>query len=201
MKMNAITKLPTYQDIADALKRGNDSIKEAAAMIVQVCDANPKALEECHKATGINFSILASLERVGRNQMHFALLFDTSPASRYIALLPASQQNECYDKTISIAVKREGKIFIEERKAQTLSSAEARVVFDPADHRIRPVEEQMKFVTDTTLKRIRAKTEQRYIITGDIITFQSKAAFTAVQLEELLARLKANALQLLAKKK
>jgi hypothetical protein len=201
MKMNEITKLPSYQDIAAALQLGRDYIKKGAEMLVQVCDANPNALVECHRATGIPIKDLNIIELIGRNRMHVELMFDNSPASRYIALLPPSQQNECYDKTISVAVKREGKIFIEERKAQTLSRSEALMVFDPAAHRVRPVEEQMKVVTDTSLKPTRAKTAQRYIITGDTITILAKTTFTAVQLEDVLAKLKANALQSLAKKK
>ena len=201
MKMNMPTKLPTYNDIAAALQRARDGIKEAAVMVVQICDADPQALYKCSKATSIPYNVLANLEKVGRGQMHIELLFDTSPASKAVALLPPAQQAKCYDAPIQVAVRREGKTYVEEKKAQQLTPAEVRVVFDVVDHRVRPVEEQMKVVTDTTIKPRACQPAQRYIITGDSITILAATTFTAVQIEDVLAKLKANALQSLAKKK
>jgi len=197
MKINTITRIPTSKDLMAALQRGEDSIREAAAIIVQMVEADPKAYQKIHKETGLHWNVLANLERVGRGSMNYNLLFDTSPAARYIAALPESQQTEVYEQGVQILETQDGKTTVEIKKVQDLTPQQARLVF--AEKHVRTVDEQMKHSAAPAVKI--SKPGQRYFIEGDKLTILTQTTLTMTQLEEILEKMKAQAIKKLATKK
>ena len=191
------TRIPTVQDLIAALQRGEDAIRDAAKIVCEMVDANPNAYQEIRKQTGIDWKVLANLERVGRGAMNYNLLLDTSPAARYIALLPASQQGEVYEKGVKVATTSGGKTFVTIKKVQELTPFEAKIVFDSA--KIRSVDEQINTASKPTPAR--AMAAQRYIIKDDCITIFSNTTFTMSQLQDILEGMKDKAIKSLAKKR
>jgi len=185
MKMNKITKTPTVNDFISALNRGEEAIREAATILCQMVDHDPKTYEKIHKETGIHWNVLGNLERVGRGAMHYAML-------------PASQQAECYDKGIQVVNITGGKTIVESKKPQELTMQEARVVFD-VKH-VRTIEEQVKVVKQPK-PATPAKAAQRYSIADDKLTVFAATVFTMSQLQDILEQMKSKAIKSLATKK
>jgi len=161
-------------------------------------DADPKTYEKIHKETGMHWDVLGNLERVGRGAMHYRLLLDTSPAAKYIAQLPASQQSDCYDKGVQVVNISGSKTIVESKKPQELSAQEARVVFD-VKH-IRTIDEQVKVVNQPK-PSAPAKIAQRYTIIEDKLNVLAATVFTMSQLQEILEQMKSRAIKSLATKK
>lgn len=196
--MNTPTKIPTIADFQNALARGESAIREAAAMICVMVDADPKIYEKIHKATGIHWNVIGNLERVGRGAMHYKLLFDTSPAASKIQMLPASKQEEVYERGVQVISEQGGKFVVETKKAHELTPQQVKVLFAP-DH-IRTIDEQMK----ESVNKPKPKTSfeaQRYTIQGDKLTVLSATTFTMAQIEEILNQMKSGEIKKLATKK
>ena len=62
---NEITKTPTVQDFVSALNRGEEALLEAAKILCDMVDQDPKTYEKINRETGIHWNVLANLERVG----------------------------------------------------------------------------------------------------------------------------------------
>jgi hypothetical protein len=97
MKQNEITadinaKITNFQEL---MRKGNELYIEAGKIIVDLVDNHDLTIsiiaERIH-AAGHMVTILANLERVGRNQMHQSLLGVVWPAARCVAQMPYSEQ-------------------------------------------------------------------------------------------------------------
>ena len=191
-------KVPSVQEFAAALQRGESAIREAAAILCQMVDADPKAYQKIHKETGIHWNVLGNLERVGRGAMHYKLLFDTSPAARHISALPASQQNDIYEKGVQVVSVQGGKTVVESKKPHELTPQQVRVLFDDKAKHVRSVDEQLKVASEP--KPVTpARSAQRYIIANDKLTVLAATTFTMSQLQDILEDMKQRAIKSLAK--
>lgn len=196
---NEITKTPTVQDFVSALNRGEEALREAAKILCDMVDQDPKTYEKINRETGIHWNVLANLERVGRGAMNYRLLFDTSPASKYIAALPASQQADIYERGVKVVSVQNGKTIVEELNPANMSRSQARAVFSPDNH-VRTVDEQIKAVkAPATVPK--ARIAQRYTITDDRLLVLDRTEFTMSQLHDILEEMKTRAIKSLATKK
>jgi hypothetical protein len=192
-----LASVPTIKDLTDALSRGEQAIRDAAAIICKMVDADPKCYAKINKATGIHWSVLANLERVGRGAMHYKLLFDSSPASKFLITMPQSQQQDAYDHGVQVVTLHpDGKSVVETKTPQELTPAQARIVFDAK--RIRSVDEQIKAAKHPAQpNRLRLQPAKRYEIKDGRLIVLSATVFDAGQLEEILAQLRSNGLRTL----
>lgn len=196
--MNKLANIPTIEQFQAALARGEQAIREAAAMLCQMVDSDPKTYEKVHKATGLHWNVIGNLERVGRGAMDYRLLFDTSPASRFIQLLPASKQTEIYEKGVKVVSEQDGKFVVEHKKPHELTQQQVRVAF--AHDHVRDVDEQMK-VSSQKPKEKKASLAQRYTIADGVLRVLANTTFTMSQLEDILERMKEKELKKLATKR
>lgn len=194
-----VQKIPTVQEFVAAIKRGEDAIREAADMLCAMVDADPQAINKIYKETGIDWRVLSNLEKVGRGAMHYRLLFDSSPSAKFIAMLPASQQAEVYERGVKVVSDVGGKVVVETKKPHELTPQQSRVLFDNLNHHVRTVDEQIK-VRASAVRVAPAKSAQRYAIEGDMLTVFAKTTFTMSQLEDILERMKAKAIKGFGKK-
>jgi uncharacterized protein YejL (UPF0352 family) len=192
---------PTINQFAAALQAGRDAIKKACDMLCLIVDANPNAYRDIQKEhPEISANLLANLERVGRGVMHEALLFDSSPAAKRIALLPASQQKALYEGTIKVVSVANGKTYVDDKKVTQLSKQEIAVVFTP-DNQVRNTDEQLKAIATKPTVVTPSRAAERFVIEGDKITVLANTTFTAAQWEEIGERAFGNALKQLARRK
>jgi hypothetical protein len=201
-RMNKIIKsnIPTIQDFTAALYRGEQAIRDAANILCQMVDADSKTYEKIHKETGIHWNVLANLERVGRGAMHYKLLFDSSPASKFLITMPQSQQAQAYENGIPVVTKQGGKTVVETKKPQELTAREARAVFN-CKH-IRTVEEQLKLVgVEEKTQPQKTRLAQRWEIRGEKCVILAYSEFTMTQLEAIVDKMKDAALKSLSAKK
>jgi len=192
---------PTIKQFAEALQAGRDSIKIACNILCGLVDANPNAYRDIQKEhPEISSNLLANLERVGRGAMHEALLFDSSPAAKRIAMLPASQQKALYEGTVKVVSVANGKTYVDDKKVTQLSKQEVAVVFTP-DNQVRKIDEQIKAIAKNPTPVTLSRAAERFVIEGDKITVLANTTFTAAQWEDIGNRAFGNALKQLAKKK
>lgn len=190
--------IPSIQDFTAALYRGEQAIREAATILCQMVDSDPKTYEKIHKETGIHWNVLANLERVGRGAMHYKLLFDSSPASKHLISLPQSQQAEAYEKGVRVVtVQQDGKTVVETKKPQELTPAQVKIVFD--DKHIRSVDEQITAAKQTLpTERKKPQPVVRYEIKNGKLIVLSFTEFTVAALEEILEQMKNKSVKTLA---
>jgi hypothetical protein len=197
----SLLPVPTIKQFAEALQAGRDSIKIACNILCALVDDNPNTYRDIQKQhPEISTNLLANLERVGRGAMNEALLFDSSPSAKRIALMPPGQQKALYEGTIKVVSVSNGKTYVDDKKVTQLSRQEVAVVFTP-DNQVRNIDEQIKAIAVKHVSAIPAKSAERYVIEGDKITVFANTTFTAAQWEDIGNRAFGNSLRELAKKK
>jgi hypothetical protein len=192
---------PTIESLLEALSRGRVAIKDAAAIMVSLVDADPRVYGKIIKEDPrISLNLLVTLEKVGRGVIYDALIFDSSPGARRLLALPYSKQKEYYENPIKIVQLQKGKPVQVEKQIFNLTPAEAKIVFNGND--LRPLNEQADILNQSNKPVMRAEPAQRYDIDDDgaLIVHFSETKFTLSQLEEILESCKTKAIRSLATK-
>lgn len=115
---------------AEKLKASFSGLVDAAKALVSMIDRDPKVIDQIHKMyPEFSFRFLGCIERVGRGVMRPELLYDDSPASKYLADCNYEVQKEAYENQVDV-VMLDGDKAISERKAvQNLTKEECKLVF------------------------------------------------------------------------
>jgi hypothetical protein len=90
--MNTLTKIPTGKQLWTEFQKGLiESVQEFGKRLVEVLEVKPHIIDEMVEA-GAPRALLTKLERVGREQIHPSLFFETSATARRLTALPMSAQ-------------------------------------------------------------------------------------------------------------
>ena len=191
----------TINGLLDALSRGRSAIKEAAQIMVGLSDNDPniysKIIEE---EPNLSLNLLYTLERVGRNQLYDALLFDNSPGARRLLTMPFSKQKEYYESPVKVVSVQDGKTVQVEKPIQQLTPQEVRIAF--SDGGLRSATEQAEVAKQINTRRPMSPA-QRYEILDDgtLVIHFAETAFTPSQLQDIYERVKNKAINSLTAKK
>lgn len=190
----------TLDNFFEALSRSQDGMQEAAEIWVALVDLDPRTYEKAIKQNPrVSLNLLAAIEKVGRGQIHYALLFDSSPGARRLLTMPVGLQREYYEKPVKVVNLQDGKYIVTEKPIQGLSTKEVRTTF--GDNGVRSVEEQREAIKSETVN-LRSRPAQRYEILDDggiIVVHYAETRFTAAQWEDIYNRAKAKAINSLKK--
>lgn len=187
-------KIPTAKEFLEAFQQLDHHAERVCGMLVQMVDANPNAYKEiCAINPKMTYNLLGNLERVGRGQLYFGLLCDSSPGARRLLSLPASQQKAAYETPVKVVNQINGKQVVEEKFVYNLSPSEARVALTDGGQ-ARTIEEQIKIVT-APLTPAPRRVAQRYLIVGDICRVEAKTDFDIPTMKSILEKMEANALK------
>jgi hypothetical protein len=171
----------------ESLAKGVDALVDAARIYVQAIDADPTAADAFaeHYDGTIDPSSWSAWERVGRKQMHLALLLGNGgPHGNRIMRLPYSTQERIYNgERFPLLIDKGEHILLDLRHA---SMAQASQLLD-ADH-IRSLPEQRAY-----LEAIRARPAPPeeaetlpYIIRGGKVLFRKGTELTKEQIRRIL---------------
>jgi hypothetical protein len=189
-----IVKIQTVVEFVQSVNNLFENAESVCKMLVQMVEANPKVYDEIVKANPrLTYNFLANLERVGRGQLYFGLLCDSSPGARKLFALPPSQQKAIYENPVRVVTAVDGKHVVTEKPIQQLSRHEANLLIDDSGH-VRTVDEQIKFVSAPSPIKT-ARRAQRYEISGDRLKVMEETEFDIPTLEEILERMKSKSLK------
>lgn len=172
-------------EIVNLLTGGMESIVKAGEIWVSILDENPDKSTDLYNEIPKKYPLLSvdkliTLERLGRRDLMPELVFDESPASKSIRLLPYSQQQQCLSGPIDVAVHRAGKIVKEKRNVKDLSRREVSIAIGPKG--VRPLDEQERLWSFKVSPVQPAKYEHR----GSVVKVFRSSVFTREEIQKIL---------------
>lgn len=191
-----ITKAPTVSEFLTALDNLFENAELVCKLLVAMVDVNNKAFDEIIKARPrLTYNFLGNLERVGRGQLYFGLICDSSPGARKLLSLPSSMQREIYEKPVKVVEIQRGKAVVVEKPIQQLTSKEVKLAFEDSG-RPRAVELQTDILS--TPHQPVSTPAQRYAIISDRLNvIMAHTEFDIQTLETIIEQMKRNALKTL----
>lgn len=184
--------VPTDEEFIAALRRGMEGIESACKMIAAILAHDPRRIYSIRdKCPEVTLNMLGSMERVGLNRMHPALLFDNSPAANRLRKAPVEKQKAAYDKPVAVVSVIGGKYVVEEKNVQSLNKKQAVVTIAP-DGELRTSEQQIAIIKAAPL--VVVHTAERYKVEGDKLVVYAKTTFNLETLRNVVTRLEAAAL-------
>jgi hypothetical protein len=187
-------KVIVNEKIQEFLRLFNEGIQaweQAGLRLVEMVEEDENIFTKIIAAgDGIKLEHLETIERIGRKQVAVVSLLDESWGSQRVMDMGLSyeKQIELHEKPIPVAVKKhDGEIVVEQKRLFELSRDEARRAINQCG--IVPPKEQKE-----AIKQKERHDKSRYVIIGDRVKFFATCTFSAAEIEEILARIKADPL-------
>ncbi len=184
---NEMVKSPV-SEFKSAWINGMQEILKACKIYVAAIDENPEVKQEFQEAfPKISDCAWARIERVGREQMHYLLLCDSSPAADKIRKLPYSEQKQILEGGIEVLTSTGDRLKI---KAENLTREQVKQVI-ASDH-IRDVAAQKAYIeSQKTVDKIcharaTGKPVDNWVVTGRTLRVNAPTSFSRQQLLNIL---------------
>jgi hypothetical protein len=165
-----LSKLPSASEIIEAYNNVGDNIRLLASKIAACLDVNPRFADEL-VSRGMPADVIRRLERLGRNQIHESLTFNTRPGGIKLMTLPLSEQVVAISEGITVLEPDEQ----DSRNipVNDLTHAQCKQVF--SNGRVRSLAEQRSYLQEKKAKnpaaqpvdgRVDFKVMGEYVVTN-----------------------------------
>jgi hypothetical protein len=171
---------------------GKSRILEAAKIVCAIADADQRGIDKLlARYRDLSRGTIARLERIGRGESLLELEFDASAGAARLRELPTKLQQQYSEIPIPVVQQLPGGAIKETHlHYRELSVAEACRAISVEEGRIRSVAEQRKIL------QAPVKIPERFRFTDDgKVIFYDEGPYDAVQLEAILAKLKAESIR------
>lgn len=182
--MNTEITKQAIQEFKDAWTTSMNNLAKACKIYVDAIDNNPEAKKEFRKSfPSLSIQAWSRIEAVGRNQMHYLLLSDTSLAAGKLRKLPYSEQKKAIEDSIEV-LAQDGtclKVKSENLTFQMIKQVIAR------DH-IRDIPAQKAYIeSQKTIKEIKSKKPRElWSIKRNMLEVYAPSSFSRKQLLKIL---------------
>ncbi len=177
------------------IQSGVESIKKAGDIIVSLIDDDKLTVDQIAEGFGVggNRTLISSLERIGRSQLHPELLFSPIPAAAPMRKLPFSEQERLLKTgSVELLVVNNGKTDVLNAPLTSLSVVQVKQVFGSGY--IRSVADQRVWIEgQTTVSKIRQASPPIYEVKKGELVFPSlELKLNTAQVATLLAQMEAS---------
>jgi len=163
---------------------GMEKLLQACKLYVNAIDLDKKAKQAFKEAMPkINNCAWSRIESVGRNQMHYLLLVDSSPAASKLRKLPYSEQQKVIEVGCEVLTDTGDKLKV---KSENLTVDMVKQVF--ANDHVRDIGAQRAFRESKKIaNKIKSETPQSiYKVNGAKLEVYTPCTFTRQQLLNIL---------------
>jgi hypothetical protein len=181
--MNSLVKIPSAQEIAERIRNIGTDLLGIAHDLVAALDAHPERFTELVEA-GVNRELISRLEKLGRNQIHPALVFNTSTGGQRLLALPLSLQTDALAKGVEV-LEADGTT--RHISVNELTPAQARQVFNRGS--LRTLAEQRTFLNTVAAKAKPTDSDITYRVYSDHVVVLKPGKFTKALIIQWLAEM------------
>ncbi|MFA7184591.1 MAG: hypothetical protein WC082_06860 [Victivallales bacterium] len=182
--MNAEITKQAIQEFKEAWTTSMNNLAKACKIYVNAIDNNPEAKKEFKKSfPSLSIQAWSRIEAVGRNQMHYLLLTDTSPAAAKLRRLPYSEQKTAIEGCVEVLAQDGTCLKV---KSENLTFQMIKQVF--ARNCIRDVPAQKAYIeSQKTVKEIKLKKPRElWSIKRNVLEVYAPSSFNRKQLLKIL---------------
>jgi hypothetical protein len=181
---NEVLTIRAVEEFKNAWLKGMENLLAACKIYVEAIDADETAKEKFREAMPkVSGAMWSRIEKVGRGQVHYMLLCDTSHAACKISKLPYSEQKEVIECGVEVLTTDGTTLKV---RPENLTPAMSSQVI-AKDH-VRDIAEQkaylesMKTIADTESKKM----TDMWQVKGKMLHVLAPTAFTRQQLVNIL---------------